>query len=237
MSDILKLYHYHRWANEQVIQHLKTLPEASLQQKLDSVFPTVNAVLVHIYRADYIWLHVLYGETYEQIVSQFDQFEKLDGDFEAIEHRMAELDKEYSKFLKELENTEGPISISHPRMGTLRTTYADVIRHVVNHGTYHRGNISAMLHQMGYKSVPTDYIFSHTNHKKAKASRAFAFSLRIYHNPAQLEAPGVSFTGLPVLKDSVAAIPISKLIVASMSVTIGVSPFFTHSAKCSSSRR
>lgn len=159
MSDILKLYHYHRWANEQVIQHLKTLPAASLQQKLDSVFPTVNAVLVHIYRADYIWLHVLYGETFEQIVSQFDQFEKLDGDFEAIEHRMTELDKEYSEFLKEMENPEGPISISHPRMGTLQTTYADVIRHVVNHGTYHRGNITAMLHQMGYKGVPTDYIF------------------------------------------------------------------------------
>ncbi|QNE08550.1 hypothetical protein H5405_13700 [Bacillus velezensis] len=35
----------------------------------------------------------------------------------------------------------------------------------------------------------------------------------------------MSFTGLPVLKDSVAAILISKLIVASMSVTIGVSPF------------
>ncbi|ASP25696.1 MULTISPECIES: DinB family protein [Bacillus] len=159
MSDILKLYHYHRWANEQVIQHLKTLPAVSLQQKLKSVFPTVNAVLVHIYRADYIWLHVLYGETFEQIVSQFDQFEKLDGDFEAIEHRMTELDKEFSEFLKEMENPEGPISISHPRLGTLQTTYADVIRHVVNHGTYHRGNIIAMLHQMGYKGVPTDYIF------------------------------------------------------------------------------
>ncbi|MEC5258611.1 DinB family protein [Bacillus amyloliquefaciens] len=39
----------------------------------------------------------------------------------------------------------------------------------MNHGTYHRGNISAMLHQMGYKGVPTDYIFFQTNHKKAKA--------------------------------------------------------------------
>lgn len=159
MSEILKLHHYHRWANEQVIQHLKTMPAASLQQKLKSVFPTVNAVLVHICRADYIWLHVLYGETYEQIISRFDQFEKLGGDLGAIENRMTEQYEEYSRFLKELENPEGQISISHPRLGTLKTTYADVIRHVVNHGTYHRGNISAMLHQMGYKGVPTDYIF------------------------------------------------------------------------------
>ncbi len=159
VSDIVKLYHYHRWANKEVIQHLKTVPAASLQQKLQSVFPTVDAVLVHIYRADFIWLHVLYGETYEQIVSQFDQFEKLGGDFAAIEHRMTELDKEYNEFLRKLGNPESPISISHPRLGSLQTTYADVIRHVVNHGTYHRGNITAMLHQMGYKGVPTDYIF------------------------------------------------------------------------------
>lgn len=117
MSEILKLHHYHRWANEQVIQHLKTMPAASLQQELKSVFPTVNAVLVHICRADYIWLHVLYGETYEQIVSRFDQFEKLGGDLGAIEHRMTEQYEDYSRFLKVLENPEGPISISHPRVG------------------------------------------------------------------------------------------------------------------------
>lgn len=34
-----------------------------------------------------------------------------------------------------------------------------MVLHVVNHGTYHRGNISAMLHQLGDSSVMTDYAF------------------------------------------------------------------------------
>jgi uncharacterized damage-inducible protein DinB len=41
--------------------------------------------------------------------------------------------------------------------GEVKMSYADVITHVVNHGTYHRGNITAMLHQLGHKGVPTDY--------------------------------------------------------------------------------
>ncbi|MFH0068201.1 DinB family protein [Peribacillus sp. NPDC056705] len=29
----------------------------------------------------------------------------------------------------------------------------------MNHGTYHRGNVSAMLHQQGERDAPTDYVF------------------------------------------------------------------------------
>lgn len=32
-----------------------------------------------------------------------------------------------------------------------------VINHVVNHVNYHRGEVTAMLHQLDYKRVPTDY--------------------------------------------------------------------------------
>ncbi len=34
-----------------------------------------------------------------------------------------------------------------------------ILNHVVNHGTYHRGNVTAMLRQQGYAGVATDYLF------------------------------------------------------------------------------
>ena len=47
-----------------------------------------------------------------------------------------------------------------------------MILHVVNHGTYHRGNITAMLRQMGYASVPTDYgIYLYINKSKQDSQR------------------------------------------------------------------
>jgi uncharacterized damage-inducible protein DinB len=33
-----------------------------------------------------------------------------------------------------------------------------MVRHVVNHGTYHRGQVAAMLRQLGYSPPPTDYL-------------------------------------------------------------------------------
>jgi uncharacterized damage-inducible protein DinB len=35
---------------------------------------------------------------------------------------------------------------------------SDIVRHVVNHGTYHRGQITTMLRQLGKKVVSTDLI-------------------------------------------------------------------------------
>ncbi|NHM32597.1 DinB family protein [Neobacillus terrae] len=42
---------------------------------------------------------------------------------------------------------------------------------MANHGTYHRGNITAMLWSLGHKSTSTDYIYflREANNKKDKA--------------------------------------------------------------------
>jgi len=48
---------------------------------------------------------------------------------------------------------------THPHHGTLKATYADIMQHAVNHGTYHRGNIAAMLRQIGFAGTNTDYVF------------------------------------------------------------------------------
>lgn len=41
--------------------------------------------------------------------------------------------------------------------GDFKARCLDYIQHLVNHGTYHRGNVSAMLRQLGHPGTPTDY--------------------------------------------------------------------------------
>ncbi|MEV5027867.1 DinB family protein [Paenibacillus sp. LPE1-1-1.1] len=53
----------------------------------------------------------------------------------------------------------GSICIEHPKYGRLDTHFSDFVRRVVNHRSYHRGNATAMLRQLGYSGVPTDYLF------------------------------------------------------------------------------
>jgi uncharacterized damage-inducible protein DinB len=51
------------------------------------------------------------------------------------------------------------MTIEHPQYGRLDTSISEIVQHVVNHGTYHRGNLTAMLRQQGHPGIATDYLF------------------------------------------------------------------------------
>lgn len=51
------------------------------------------------------------------------------------------------------------IIYQNTRKDLFQNDFQDIIQHVMNHGTYHRGNVSAILHQLGQKSVSTDFIY------------------------------------------------------------------------------
>jgi uncharacterized damage-inducible protein DinB len=74
--------------------------------------------------------------------------------------RWAEVEREQVEFIERLNpaDLERPISYENPP-GT-RWTYplAAMLQHVVNHSTYHRGQVAAMLRQLGTAPSPTDYL-------------------------------------------------------------------------------
>lgn len=74
-----------------------------------------------------------------------------------MEAMFIELSERYKSLLGQKENLDKPLMIENPAGGQMKTSAAELIPHVVNHGTYHRGNITAMLRQMGYASTSTDY--------------------------------------------------------------------------------
>ncbi|TCS95872.1 DinB family protein [Hazenella coriacea] len=68
-----------------------------------------------------------------------------------------ELSREYYSFLKQ-QDFEQTIDLELPQYGRNEVALSDIIYQVVNHGTYHRGNVTAMLRQQGEKGAPTDYV-------------------------------------------------------------------------------
>lgn len=119
-------------------------------------------------RADYIWLNVLSEVAYQEIIDSVGKFESAQGDMAAIKQHASELEAQYHDFFSRQIDLEQTFSMKHPKLGTLETTYADIILHVVNHGTYHRGNVTAMLRQLGHSGVPTDYMYYLYEREKAR---------------------------------------------------------------------
>lgn len=155
-----QLYNYNTWANNQTLNHLETLPTSIFDQKITSVFPSIKEVLVHIYQVNGLWLSVMSGDTFSETMEIIGGLKKKieDPNLEKIKSLYDELDSQYHAFIAEQDDLDKIMEIAHPSYGKLEISAAEMLRHVVNHGTYHRGNITAMLRQQGHKGIPTDYI-------------------------------------------------------------------------------
>jgi uncharacterized damage-inducible protein DinB len=156
-----KMYDYHVWANQKVFQHLKQLPEKIYKEQIKSVFSSISDVMVHLYATDVTWLETMKESSYQDTVNEVNRrkLEAAEASMEELEALYQLLSEEYYRFFGEQQDVERIIVTEHPRFGRMEFVLADLIHHVVNHGTYHRGNISAMLHQQDERGIPTDYVY------------------------------------------------------------------------------
>lgn len=153
----LSLYQYNTWANNTVLSHLKQLPAGTCRTTIKSVFPSVFDTLMHIYIIDRGWYSVLTKEyrsdDYENMKASVDRLvaETRNLGLEDFGKKQQALAAGFEAFI-----TGNDMSCRDTFSG-VSMTYEEVFIHIVNHGTYHRGNITAMLHQLGQKGVPTDF--------------------------------------------------------------------------------
>lgn len=157
----LQHYDYHVWANRRVFKHLKELPRDLYTKEIQSVFPSISDAAAHVYLVDNVWLFVLSGHSFEETVQMRDLWieETKGASLEEMENLYDKLTERFREFFRQAGNMETIASYSHPRIGTFKASSAELIQHIVNHGTYHRGNITAMLRQLGHPGAPTDFVF------------------------------------------------------------------------------
>ncbi|WP_158598248.1 DinB family protein [Falsibacillus albus] len=164
-----KFYDYHVWANKRVFTHLKSLPEGICDKELDSGFPSISAVLKHIYLTDFVWLQTMQGSAFDETrqlavkkrgLIQELSLQELEAEYEVLAHS-------FNKFFQENKSVmDQGFTVKHPELGEVETTLADLALHVSNHGTYHRGNITTMLRQIGHPGPSTDYVYFIYEHAK-----------------------------------------------------------------------
>ncbi len=152
---------YHCWANQRLIDHLRTLPKALFLLKMESVFPTLSQTFGHIYSVDQLWLSRISGKNPSQI---------SDHTFQSIEEVEEAFIQQTQAFHQLIGNQPDLLTNIHYKTTKGRPDHQklyQLLQHLVNHGTYHRGNIAAMVRQLGYHGVSTDYLtFLRTQNSK-----------------------------------------------------------------------
>ncbi|MFZ4453917.1 DinB family protein [Salibacterium aidingense] len=155
----LQMHDYHVWANERTLNHVKELPIEIVEQPVQSVFSTIQDVFVHIHVFDHVWLGVMQQKDFSEIIGVMERLKKElpSKSIDEMQQLYREVAGMYRSFFKAQSDLDGMIPCEHPQWGKKELRLSEMVHHVVNHGTYHRGNITAMLRQMGHAGVPTDY--------------------------------------------------------------------------------
>ncbi|WP_338780414.1 DinB family protein [Metabacillus sp. FJAT-52054] len=156
-----KLYEYNVWAHQRIFDHLKTLPQEIFHKETKSTFPSVSATMTHIYVTEYLWLHALEGKEMATAMEAAAKLREKLGELsvDEIEQEFHALNAQFQTFFESTPDLEKKIILNNPYAGVRETSLAEIVFHIVNHSTYHRGNISAMLHQMDESSLMTDYVY------------------------------------------------------------------------------
>jgi uncharacterized damage-inducible protein DinB len=149
------LYRYNQWANGRVFNAVAHLNADQYTKDLGSSHPSVRDTLLHLVWAEWIWLQRWNGVS-PQVVFQAAGFPSAD----ALRGRWSQVETEQRTFLEAVTDERLRTVVSYLNLQGQRWEYPlwRQMLHVVNHSTYHRGQLTTMLRQLGAQPAPTDLL-------------------------------------------------------------------------------
>lgn len=155
-----QMFTYDAWATRTLLKRINELPSSVMQQEVNTSFPTIARGFSHMFAVETIWYHVLTGMDIQQAMNRYMPLEQEMSGFGVEEFAAAfeTLAQQVQAWLQAEPDLERSILLVNPYTGSRETRLSEILLHLVNHGTYHRGNISAMLRQLGHASTMTDYV-------------------------------------------------------------------------------
>ena len=155
LAEVQELFAFHRWANARLLDAAGGLGAEDFARDLGSSFPSVRETLVHLLSADWIWLERWHGRSptagpgWDAVATHAE-----------LRARWAEFECDQRAFLEGLSEADLDRVVPYRALSgaAFANPLGELLRHVVNHGTYHRGQVATLLRQLGVQPPQTDLI-------------------------------------------------------------------------------
>lgn len=139
---ITRFLRYNLWANERLVSWLKTLDRPLLTIATKSSFGTIERTLKHILIAQTYWHTLLVkGE-----IKEFDIATAED----VVDQIMADLISSSHQLIDDLTALNEDKLLEKVQASDSTQSRYDYILHVVNHSSYHRGQVITMCRALGF---------------------------------------------------------------------------------------
>jgi uncharacterized damage-inducible protein DinB len=147
-ADVKTLLDYHYWARDRVMEAVAELDAAAFTAPRGSSFSSIRDTLAHTYFAEWAWLSRWQGHS-PTAFPALDQF----ADAASLTAAWAALERQLRSVIDPMTDDDLQRVVDYRLMSGTEASSPmwQMIQHVVNHASYHRGQVTTMLRQAGAK--------------------------------------------------------------------------------------
>ena len=155
LIEIQRLYGYNTWANERVLESLRPIGQEVFTSNQQASHGSIRGIVAHIAGAEWIWLQRWNGSSPGTLLPE-SEFETV----EIAAQRLRTIDNDLQQFTSRLtqDDLDGSRGYRTTEGKAYSNVLSDMLVHVANHSSYHRGQIATLLRQLGAEPQSTDFI-------------------------------------------------------------------------------
>ena len=166
-EEMLALYDYNAWADRRVLEAASTLSKEEFLKPMGSSFSSIRDTLAHIFGVEWLWLERFQGRSPASIPDG-EEFTEIN----ILKARWMEFEPTLLKFARGLTESDLDRVMEYKTMkfGVYTNPLWQSMLHLVNHGTYHRGQVTTMLRQLGTQPILTDLMHFYRERRTAASA-------------------------------------------------------------------
>lgn len=154
-ADLGRLLDYTVWANHRILRAVATLAVDDFRKDLGSSHGGVRGTLVHVMGAEWLWL-----ERWKGVSPAWPFDEAQFADVMAIRERWRAIEEHRAAWLAGLSEPGVTAAVAYQTLtaGAGEAPLWQLVQHLANHSSYHRGQVITLVRQLGGKPVSTDML-------------------------------------------------------------------------------
>lgn len=168
-ADFVRLFDYTVWANHRAMRAATLLSVDDFKKDLGSSHGGARGTFVHTMWAEWVWLERFKG------VSPTVRWDE--GEFKnviAVRERWVAIEEHRKSWLHGLKKEAAADKIRFHSMDgqAHEAPLWELVQHVANHSTYHRGQVTTLLRLLGARPVATDLVTWDREREAKKKARS-----------------------------------------------------------------
>jgi len=164
-QDLKTLLDFHYWARDRVLDAAGALAPDQYTRDLGGSFKSIRDTLVHLYSAEWAWYQRWQGVSPTAMLAFSDY-----PDVETLRRTWTEHEQKVRAYLDSLGEADITAVINYRLFSGQAgaSPFWQMLQHMVNHGSYHRGQVTTMLRQLGARPPQSVDMITYYREREAR---------------------------------------------------------------------